>query len=687
MADEKDVKKVPEEFVELKDKLKEVADIGIGAFNAVMPKMLGGLISAGKYAIDVGSKFEDGMSKVEEASDASSQAVSNLSEEAKKMGNVAGDTLNGKIDNLNSSLEVLGISAYQKFQEPIKKAVDTANNFIGELVKSMSDGKMSAGVDKIANSFSKLVDSLSELVVKWTPQIIDGLAWILDHATIIAAGIIGIKTAIMAMNVANVIKRVVVAFNEAKKAQEGLTVAQYLYNIALKDNIIGIIISGIIGFIAAMVVLWNTNEGFRDFIISSWTAIYDTAMSVWGGICTFFTETIPAAFQAIIDFFAQIPQFFSDLWNGILTTILAWGDSVNNFFTTTIPLWINNIITWFGQLPYNIGYALGFVLGTIIQWGIDTVNYLVTNVPIWINNISNWFSQLPVLIWNWLLGVVNNIVAWGTSVYDYLVNNVPIWINNVIAWFTQLPDSIWAWLVNAFNNIVAWGVNVYNSVTSNISSAINSIIAWFSQLPSSIWGWLVNTINNLGAWGANMVSQGGKAASDLVDSIENIISSLPDKMLSIGQNIVRGMWDGICGMGDWIAGKIDGFANGVIDGFKDALGIHSPSRVMRDIVGINIVKGIGVGIEYQMPDLNRDIIGNLDDLTSRISAVVGYETYRNSANAINSSDYKVSSEAGQGVTNNNDNGVTQNITFNNPVSTPSETARAIKRVGRELVFG
>ena len=36
---------------------------------------------------------------------------------------------------------------------------------------------------------------------------------------------------------------------------------------------------------------------------------------------------------------------------------------------------------------------------------------------------------------------------------------------------------------------------------------------------------------------------------------------------------------------------------------------------------------------------------------------------------------------------NNDNGVTQNITFNNLVKTPSEVARQIRKVGRELAFG
>ncbi|GFZ32569.1 hypothetical protein CSC2_30950 [Clostridium zeae] len=689
-----------------KEATKALNDLGISLKNADgTMKPLSGVLQElrGKFsnlsdsqkesyaAAIAGKNGMDGFLGIINASDGDfnklTESINNANGSAEKMGSVMNDNLNSKVKILHNSLETLGVAAYQKFQGPMKEAVDAANNVVGQLAKSMSDGKLSSGVDKIAEAFSKLVKSLSELIIKWAPELINCLGWLLDHSSEIAAGFVAIKAGIYGFKAVSVVQDFVKVIKGAPAEIKAVSDAMKVLGAISNMGTLGIIVTVIAALVAGFIVLWNTNEGFRDFIISAWTAIYDTAMSVWGAICTFFTETIPASFQAVVDFFAQIPQFFSDLWNGILTTILAWGDSVSNFFTTTIPLWINNIITWFGQLPYNIGFAIGSVLGIIVQWGIDTVNYLVTNVPVWINNIITWFSQLPYNIGYAFGCVLGTIVQWGADTVNYLVNNVPIWVNNIIAWFAQLPGSIWAWLVSAFNNIAAWGLNVYNSVTSNISSAVNSIIAWFAQLPGSIWNWLVSTINNLVVWGANMISQGEKAASDLVDSIENIIASLPDKMLSIGENIVKGIWDGISGMAGWIAGKVGSFASGVIDGFKSALGIHSPSRVMRDIVGINIVKGIGVGIDYQMPDLNKNISSNLDSLTNRMRAVVSLETYRNSANAINSSDYKVSSEAGQGVTNNNDNGVTQNITFNNPVSTPSETARAIKRVGRELAFG
>ncbi len=52
-------------------------------------------------------------------------------------------------------------------------------------------------------------------------------------------------------------------------------------------------------------------------------------------------------------------------------------------------------------------------------------------------------------------------------------------------------------------------------------------------------------------------------------------------MINIGKNIVLGIWHGIVNAKDWLKSKITGFCDGVVSGFKDALGIHSPSRIMR----------------------------------------------------------------------------------------------------------
>ncbi|WP_219693155.1 hypothetical protein, partial [Clostridioides difficile] len=72
---------------------------------------------------------------------------------------------------------------------------------------------------------------------------------------------------------------------------------------------------------------------------------------------------------------------------------------------------------------------------------------------------------------------------------------------------------------------------------------------------------------------------------------------------SIGKDVVRGLWEGITGMGGWLKDQVLDFASNVIDGFRDGFGVHSPSIIMRDLIGRNLVKGVGVGIDVETPGL------------------------------------------------------------------------------------
>jgi hypothetical protein len=73
---------------------------------------------------------------------------------------------------------------------------------------------------------------------------------------------------------------------------------------------------------------------------------------------------------------------------------------------------------------------------------------------------------------------------------------------------------------------------------------------------------------------------------------------------------------------------------------------------MRDLIGANIVKGIGVGVDIETPNLQKNIDDDLKSLTTKMKATVDFETAKTSANIISSSNYKVGMEP---VKNNGDN--------------------------------
>ena len=67
-------------------------------------------------------------------------------------------------------------------------------------------------------------------------------------------------------------------------------------------------------------------------------------------------------------------------------------------------------------------------------------------------------------------------------------------------------------------------------------------------------------------------------------------------MYDIGANLVKGVWNGITGLGSWLTNKVKSFFSGIVDGVKDTLGIHSPSRVFMEI-GAFTSEGMALGIE------------------------------------------------------------------------------------------
>lgn len=78
--------------------------------------------------------------------------------------------------------------------------------------------------------------------------------------------------------------------------------------------------------------------------------------------------------------------------------------------------------------------------------------------------------------------------------------------------------------------------------------------------------------------------------------VEGLIRAVP-QVLSAGVNLVAGLWQGIMNSLGWLKNKIRGWVGNVMDFIKNLFGIHSPSSVMRDEVGKNLMLGIGAGID------------------------------------------------------------------------------------------
>lgn len=178
----------------------------------------------------------------------------------------------------------------------------------------------------------------------------------------------------------------------------------------------------------------------------------------------------------------------------------------------------------------------------------------------------------------------------------------------------------------------------------------------------------------------------GGAAKKIFEIIVKALASLPSKMLSIGKNIIEGIWKGIWSMGAWITKKIGDFAGGIVKSFKGFLGIHSPSRIMRDMVGRFIGEGIGVGILGSFDTVRKDIAAFNDSLIDEFNksdsfgASMTFSAVREvKMQLINEGFEKPHTEDRKG-----DIYQTINITAPDAVD-PSEVSRQTRNANRELI--
>ena len=146
-----------------------------------------------------------------------------------------------------------------------------------------------------------------------------------------------------------------------------------------------------------------------------------------------------------------------------------------------------------------------------------------------------------------------------------------------------------------------------SGVISTISEFIKTV-DW-SNVAESIFDFLIEAISNIDwsdiistifyllgvsmGWQIKVAELAGKLAEELGKQVGTYFS---EKIEEAGGNVAEGLWNGIIeGLGDIAQWILDNVVTPIIDGFKDALGIHSPSTVMAEI-GENIIEGLKKGI-------------------------------------------------------------------------------------------
>ena len=235
------------------------------------------------------------------------------------------------------------------------------------------------------------------------------------------------------------------------------------------------------------------------------------------------------------------------------------------------------------------------LLVNLVQGIMNSLPIMIERIPTIISTFANIINDNAPTILIAGVNIILTIIKGLISAIPTLVANIPKIIQAILdVWeafnWINLGKNVIKALGDGITSMIGFAKNAISNVKNRITSIISNLPSNLMQIGKNGISGLANAIS--GSWG-RVASAGRTIFNVIVSAVRN----LPSKMLSIGSNIVRGIWSGISGAGGWLMNQVSGFASRIVRKIKNSFGIKSPSRVMRDEIGVFITQGIGVGIE------------------------------------------------------------------------------------------
>lgn len=258
------------------------------------------------------------------------------------------DTLNGTYSKASEQ--------YKKTNKDVmdaQKAQEKLTDAFAEL-GAVGEPILTAIKNKVAEMVSAAVPKLQSFVDK----VKDLKKWINDNKQTInnwKAGIVGATASVASFLL---ILKWGAIMSAASKAIKGVTLAVKALNLAMKANLIGLIISLVIGLVAAFITLWKNNESFRNFWLNMWAKIKSVASSAVNGIKNKFND-FKSALKTVRNTFDSIKNAIGDKLEAAKDKVSSVIKKIKGFFPLSIGkifsnLKIPKISVSGGKAPFGI---------------------------------------------------------------------------------------------------------------------------------------------------------------------------------------------------------------------------------------------------------------------------------------------------------------------------------------------
>lgn len=523
-----------------------------------------------------------------------------LSGAMEALGTILSDGLNMVIskvpDMIDAGMKLLGALGTGLMNNS-GQIIDAAVKVVTMLVNGLATGApqlaqgavqmISQLVSGIGKALPQLIPAAVDAIWKFiegltSPSAISGL---LNAAVDLIGGLVqGIGNALpkvteaMPQVIANIIEGLIAGIPQLLEIGVQLLagLGQGLINgLAAIPQIIGAVVEGIINGFKSLFGIHSPSTVFAEMGGLLIQGLLQGLQNAWEGITSFFSKGLE-----------WITTTLSDAWDGIKETASQAWDGITTFLGDTWDKLTGKSDESFGATSRTIQEKwLDTDLTTRMTW--DELQKYTTDVwqAMQKGSEEKFKSIYNSVHKNWEAADEDSKSTWSS--------------------IESLLDGTWAGL-EATSDIRFTAMK--DNVETSWKQANNST--------ATQWGTLVDTVGNKALEALTVVGTNfGKMEGTVVEKLGNARSAARGvDFSSVGAGIVDGMSAGVRARAQALAGSVVSAASMALNAAKAAMGIHSPSTVFRDIIGVNIGKGMAIGVEESKGTVVDSILSITDSI-------------------------------------------------------------------------
>lgn len=483
---------------------------------------------------------------------------------------------------------------FDQLSETISNVADSISQYLPQIIESITSVVTSI-VDKIVEMLPQLTEIAIQLIQTLTDAIVTYLPKLIEIATKIITTIVqGISLALPALLLAatEIITKLISAFAELLPKI-----------IEVGTNLLTMLIQGIVAALPTII----------EVVIQIINTLIDGFLTVLPMLLEVGLQIITSLVNAIITALPQLVEASTVIITTLLTTIIEALPTLISAgiqmlmaliggIISILPLLINAAI----QITMALISALISALPQIIAAGIQLLLALIQGIISILPQLVVAAIQITIALVNTLISALPQLISAGIKLIVALVDGVISVLPQLVSAAIQLMTALFKALVSAIPQLLSAGVQLINALIRGILSLLGQLLSAGARLITGLLSTIAQFLGQMVNAGANLIRNLVSGILSVIGSVTSAVSNIGNSIIDtlsgidlfeIGSNIIQGLINGIGSMVGAVASKISEVAGNIKDKITGALGIHSPSRWMRDYVGKFIPQGIAVGIE------------------------------------------------------------------------------------------